>query len=495
MAVSQRVLTRLALALLLTSAAPSGAAAAPRSGEPIRSTVVDAETGQPLAGVAVLLDRRFACRRPQGVVVVHPAPFEESSTSADGALAIGAPPARPRCRAWTDRVLLVRPGYLPGTAMPASTTHLPRVRYRLEMRAYADLDTSASTRRAGAPGYERAVALARRVPFAPAGDPGVFASHPGAVFDHVAIVVHGAEGGTGPEPTVLAQDRLTGTLHAWSLRGDARPPVPVPADLALLPGAAPGGFPLLVRDGAFVLAHDSTASLRRLASPVWLRLAPGVGRVRSGAVSGNVFVTLEGGGLDVVVYDDRFDDPRRPRTEAPLRFAGRTSVRDLAGDGATAIACLARHQADPNRPGSVSSRAAFLAVVEVGGHPQVFAIPAPSGSAARSIRATRVEMPRDLLTGPVTACAARAGVLFLAVRDRGLLRLALRPAGDGRRLVVDGHARREVDSPRTFNALAIGPVVPGVPGLAALYATAGDGSVYRFGLDLEPDLRVAVSAD
>jgi hypothetical protein len=288
---------------------------------------------------------------------------------------------------------------------------------------------------------------------------------------------------------ILAQDRASGEIHAWTVRGE--PAGVLPASIGTLVGLGPGGYPLLYRPDGLWIPETYDARLTEVRRPGWASVAPRLGAPRVGVAGWRQLVTVEpeGGRDRIVVYDHHAFDPRRPRGTPPARVAC-AALADLTHPGAIECMAFRRPQASY---GSVEAPIAVLFVVRTSQERQLL-------TADLGAPPVPVNLPAGTLDEAVTACAASQTALYVALAGGGLRKLSFVPDAPLQRSVPSppptgvrtAASRGPGDAPSPFTALAVGPVERRSHGAwEAVYAVAGDGHVYRFGEDLVPDQRVS----
>jgi hypothetical protein len=202
-------------------------------------------------------------------------------------------------------------------------------------------------------------------------------------------------------------------------------------------------------------------------------------------------VTLEAGGAEVAVYDfDRWIEWQVPRRKAgqprEILPGPRLAVADLLPGARSPIECMTRVR-------GVHSAIAFVA--RTGDERAVFLFTGGQDTNPRDWKANQVGLLGGALRGEVTACAGAEGVLYVALKDQGILKLSLgqeriRTSGWQLAARITGTATLTGPSgPLNFSALAVGDIERY---REVLYAVAGDDAIYRFGADLRPDQRIEV---
>lgn len=109
-------------------------------------------------------------------------------------------------------------------------------------------------------------------------------------------------------------------------------------------------------------------------------------------------------------------------------------------------------------------------------------------------KAQRIDIVNGGLPSGVIACAGAQNGLYVALKDRGILKLGVGQEytgrGTQRKLAARVRASGGLDGPAgplTFSALAVGDIQKH---WEVLYAVAGDDAVYRFDSELRPDQRI-----
>lgn len=497
---------RLARCLVVAGALAISACRPYRLEPPLDAQVIDRETGAPVAGATIRLDRTLYCLKFFRGLSVHPLKVREALTDRDGRFTMTRLSARGPCFSpalseWLD---IVAPGYLPATAhstdlyesddnpVRSSSFALERVRYRTELEVYARLQPRLGKETDSL--LKTAVDSARRAPFRTAGDPGVFAYVPRAAFDRIAVVTAGVHSDRARRVAILVQDRRTGTFHAWTVRGDPVAPADPPAPgFHLLPGEGYRKLPLVVRERRLYFPTDDSVLLSELTTPKWFPVAAQFGDVRTGTEWGGYFVTVEGAGRQIAFYDlERWREyvpPRRkPGQPRVIRAGPRRALSDVLPGAAPPIECLVYNKQ--------LARPALLFIAQAAGQRALFAVPYQS-IGGRPLTVARVEAPPRAFPDEVTACAVAGQTFYVASKRHGLRILRITQPSP-HRFVAEPRAPVVVTGPRgrlEFVSLAVAPV-RAEPLRArredwnALYAVAGDEAIYRFGLDLSLDQRI-----
>jgi hypothetical protein len=398
----------------------------------LEGRVIDAASGQPLAGATVRLDVAVACD-VGGTVRRDPQPRRYAETDAEGRFAFGGDPVEAGCRfpeLWGE--LRARaPGYAAAR----------------ETGVFED-----PGRRAGV------VALRPEGDRAGVGErgPAVFAVVAGAALDRVALTREGH---------LVARDRLTGRLHAWSPAGAAIA-YPVPDAVELLGGYQrhEREFPLVGLGGLVFAVDDPTR---------WLELRPAAGAVRAAVESHGQLVTLESDGRAVGTYDTR-------AVGLPLRTVGvpagdvRPAAEAVGLAGARAE-CLAALPGPGRRP--------VLVVATPDGARRAFGL--TSGGRAGPPAWAALPLGPGALAGDVTACAGGRHALYVATAVGEILKVE-RPRG----LAADEpwEATRRARAPAGARPAAVVALAVSAAPLRpdAVYAVTGGEVVYRFDEDLVP---------
>jgi hypothetical protein len=327
--------------------------------------------------------------------------------------------------------------------------------------------------------YERELAAAQALPTTKVAAPGVFVSYPNATFDRVAIVHYGVTE-PGPAPSLIAQDRKTGSIHGWTLHADpTQPPLSLPEGMTLLSGFGSTGHPLISngREIYFLNGHNFEARLTNLNSSNWTKTRVSETGIRSGFSMREKFVGLENSGQGVVVYDHQ----RKQLSQG--------SIEKLI-PGVKRVECMT-HQLYPNSMMGAQTAESFIFIglTEDRGR-RLFVV----RSVEEPWQFEDLPFPSDSVNDndEVTACAASKRALYLSLRGGGIHQIAISNSSIGYGLVAKhvGSLDRKMwnDFP-IFSGLAVG-VVRRDSYKEALYAAAGNGSIYRFSLDLQPDQRI-----
>ena len=509
----------LVVGLLAMTAYSSSLAVEDRPGV-IKSQIVDAETQRPISGAVVLLDRSYHCDRRYSQDQVM-----EAVTGSDGQFVIGSIPTELAGCNPADVVSVVAPGYLPTPVYLRGVNPIRPVRFAIERDAYGPGLIREATPFAGSipyppfwldppprrstdvifpggrqlgPRYKAAILSARAVPFTPAGPPGAFVTHPGAEFDRVAIAWSGV--GVTSTLTVIAQDRRTGSIHNWNMRGlTLQPPIKLPPGFLMGAGLGAQGYPLITRGGEIYFPGRFEASIKNLASPDWVPSAATGFAIVAGA-PGHQYVAVDPTGREFVVYTEhRFPMPDK-KFEPPM-IKSRISVRERLPN--VDVAECVMYRLKEAGFGSVNFWAGDPLLYYVGRNP-----------AERSLffqawgppRMEAVRLPAEIQTDQVTACAASREAFYVAMRSGRIHRLDLSwqtkrqptyPFTTGQTPVITLTRSAELSGPSgpvSFVALATGPVQPDWDSpWEAVYAAAGNDTIYRFSADLKPDQRITLT--
>jgi len=479
----------------------------PHFRSPLEGRVVDADTRAPIQGAVVLLETYAHCAKFMSGETRN-LPTEQARTAQDGRFRIGRYMSfAPNCFAngWGDELYVMAPGYsaehLSHSTLPALDTHefaspgldlieLHRICYLGELEAFRrDVATHEAIRRyMTSPGSQfrdtsnKILSGSVRV----LDTPGVFVRDPESTFDQITT--------TRVEPSrlpqlhklVLAHDRRTGRVKAWTTRGE---PVPVP--LLAEPGWSIAGKQsflddrsyslFLVRGEAIYYPARQDATPHWLDPDNWLRVPGQIGSVRAAAalLNQDVLITVEGDGTKFGLYQHE----KRPKPSAKS-YAISNSVRPLR-----------TVPVDEVLPGAKPPVECMTEATD--GSVLFFANTASGRTAYRlqaftSWKAAPFAIPSAMLSGEVTACVATHDWVYFAIRGEGIRRVSADPLVMHLQAVWH-NATTEARVPGTFTGLAISEFrslwrTPHV----LIYAVADDGIVYRFLEDGTPDQHVEV---
>lgn len=501
-------LRRMSMVSGLVAAAGLLMGAGPVRIEPmVRGHVIDAETKAPVPGAVVRLTREATCPALHGHQIRKLPPVDSETDRAGHFRLRGgfvrAPCARPLW--WTVTLTLLAPGYLmdpdrdtalyyrAGNSSGRATFELYPNRYQVDLDAYRVTPWATPPAEPPASRWASTLAAAHRVPVQPVGDSGVFASQSGAAFDRVAVIERGVPVGL-ERWVVVAQDRRSGALHGWTIKGTTEPLPALPPGASLLSGRwRPGGpEPLITETDRLHFARDRNAPFGGPGALGSMVVRSELAEVGAAVRADHWLVTVEASGGAIAVYDvhgwlDGLVPPPQPEAQGFVEPGRRLAVGDVLPGGQPPVTCVARVSGD--RPGIV-----FIA--REGTSQGVFFLVAPALGSAGAWRAERVAAPAEALPGEATACAGGHDAVYVAVRGQGIRKLRLSPpsAGPGAgRTAVRVEASVVLagpSGPLTFVALAAGELAAGQE---VLYAAAGDDAVYRFSADLRPDQRIAVA--
>lgn len=466
----------------------------------VTAQIVDAETNQPVAGAAINLQRSVLCARLTRSAAVHDLPPLETTTDAAGRFELDAPAARPPsgCGApgWSYRLRVLAPGYFPlnakedscddGTQRPLAftTAALVPIRYAADREVY-DRPNREILRRSRPelerdnPILEAAYARAQSMTATPLDAPGVFLSVPDATFASVAVFTV-----PGPSYVTLAKDERTGVIHRWTADG-----VEVGrqdgSGVRLIPGWQ--DIPAVERDHRLYLGHLAFEDLSGRRS--WYPAPTDTATIASATQVRSGLLTLQNGSL--VHYDlTDFIDTISKQHHPPRIGAGEPDQAVQLQDGHGPIECLTRMRGT-NR---------LVMVAHVGAERAIF-VTKPGASIAY-----QVPVPPHVLDAPVIACDASASTtsdaIYISQPGVGLRRLRIfldqkqRPSKEVAQPVGPPTGSAHPDLPTRFVAIAASRATPAETDIGFLrevvYAVAGDGTVYRFTRDLQPDQRIAL---
>jgi hypothetical protein len=469
----------------------------------VSGRVVDRETGQPIEGAVVSLQRTAHCASFHAYSRYLP----PAETRTDGAgrfsVGSGSTAATAGCLgwAWSRSLRVLAPGYLAELlehddpwlkvdprrqfdSLATAPVALERTRYALELRPLVAVPEPPvpDDPRPG-PMWEETLAAIRSAKARPLDSAGVFVRRPGAVFDQIVVVDLLRDRYSRRRAVVLARDRRTGSVHGWTAGGESISlPLPAPDGWSLVGASRRLGVPLLEKgsDLYFPGQLDWAEPLYGLGSRSWSRVATQRGAMRAIAAHRQGWVGVEAAGSAITSY--RVVEQAEGKTRLRLTVAPETrlALGDVLPDAQPPIECLA------NGPGDDS----LVMIARTSDGRGVFVLPWPK-LARMEWRADRERIPARLLEGEVSACAASPSSLYVSLRDRGIVRSSLfgregEPLPQGvflanGRAVLDGSS-----GARDFVGLATGSLSGG----EVLYAVAGDDAVYRFSANGEPDRRL-----
>jgi hypothetical protein len=469
---------------------------------PVSGQVIDRDTKRPVAGAIVSLDRETVCPKFIHGSDHYPLPVRETTTDVDGHFTLRDLSSVAPCLFpfFAHSLRIAAPRYLTAEALDTnlySTTQqsiragvfeLTPIRYRAELGLLPRPSTELPAEpRRPAPLWDAALAGLQRSAVSSVGPPAVFVTHPGARFDRVATVKFGVYADNGLRELVVAQDRATGSFHAWTPRGDAVPvAMPAKKDHALIGGRH--DQPYVISDRALYIPNTYASSLADLGPDHWYRLPLQVGLPRALTRHGIFLTALEADGRQLAFYDlDLFIDwPFRPRPAGESKRIvprGTRSVGEILGAPVASAGCMATTGISPN---------ALVFVAEAETRPTVFLV-FPSADHLTAWKAERAISQLGGL-GAVTACDALNAMAYLALADGRLaaLRVTHEPVAtqQGHRwhARVVGWAGPLSDS-RRFASVAVAELERL---RTVVYAVAGDEKIYRFTDDLSPDQRIVV---
>ena len=429
----------------------------------------------------VRLERSFACPRFHGYDW-HESPSRETITDADGRFTLKPLAHRAPCLwgRYADTLDVLAPGYLPRlvkeTDLYPGSEHglrsdvfeLTPVRYRSELRIAPRGSAGKSSAR-----WESMVAASRTPEFHAIDGPGVFARTPGVVFDQVVALNFAPGRRSLRQPSVLAQDRRTGSLHVWGPRGDLVTSAVVPtADHRLIGG---GDRPILLRDTVVSVPTELGAPLTGLGGPAWSTTPALFGGVLSAVASGRGILSLEAEGRRLVTY--LLPHPGGPET---FQAANNVALTDVVSALAVPAECVMYRRGGVAIVDRLSDGRSLFNLLQTG----------PSAWRAETLPLL------SAIDGTITACAAGRDAVYLATADGRMIavKIAQERKPNGYRPVARIVATARVPGGVSLRALAVGPQeIGGLWGMSApevIYGVAGDDAVYRFSADLKPDERI-----
>lgn len=464
---------------------------------PVRGQVIDSDTKRPIPGAAVRLDRTAACPRFFHGHDWHRLPSLETRTDGEGRFTIGggvtiAPCMLPR---WSVDLHILAVGYLSDSAHDTDLYintekpvryglfELDRIRYLTELEEYRSATLTRLAENAG-PVWAEALNTAQRLSFRTVGRPGAFASQAGAIFDQIATV----EGG-GPQRLlrwiILAQDRNTGSLYRWTTKGTSEATLapPVPGSSMLGGRRSVGyGFPFFVKEDWLYFPEHGNAILRNPGSQNWFSASSRFDGVKAVVDIGVHVVMVEAGGREVAIYHLGRVPRRRPDEPREGAPGPSLSVSDMLSGSQPPIECMTGVRGP-------SDEVVFIAHTADGR--ALFGLPYGRIQRKEWV-AERVELPRGTLSAEVTACAGGNSSLYVALRNRGIIKLERTEVRGWKSTwkVRQTRTLTGASGPLNFSSLAVGEIEPY---WEVLYGVAGDDAIYRFSADLRPDQRIEFS--
>jgi hypothetical protein len=307
----------------------------------------------------------------------------------------------------------------------------------------------------------------------PTDSPGVFVRRTGAIFDQIAVVELLGDRYLRRRAVVVARDRRTGAVHGWTETGvSISLPLPVAGGWSLVGASRRLGVPLLERDAYLYFPDplDWTEPLRGVTAHTWSRVATQRGDLRAVASYKQGWVAVEAGWSAITTYRvlEQLDGKTRlrstPSAGSPL------ALGDVLPGARPPVECLATRPEDDS----------LVMIAQTAEGRGLFLLPWWRLS-RMEWHADRTTISPQLFDSEVIACAASPSSLYVALRDRGIVRLAF--------------ARLEVEP---LPQALLGATIRNVLGLAtgsvgggeAVYAVTGDDAVYRFAASGEPDRRL-----
>jgi hypothetical protein len=480
----------------------AGACGPVRLVRPVSGQVIDRDTKRPVAGAIVTLDRETVCPKFIHGSDHYPLPVRETTTDVDGHFTLRDLSSIAPCLFpfFAHSLRIAAPRYLTAQALDTnlySTTQqsvragvfeLTPIRYRAELGLLPRPSTElpAEVRRP-APLWDATVAGLQRSEVSSVGPPAVFATHAGARFDRVATVKFGVYADRGSRELVVAQDRATGSFHAWTPRGDPVPvAMPATRDHALIGGRH--DQPYVISERALYVANTYASSLADLGADHWYRLQLQISPPRALTRHGIFLTALEADGRQLAFYDlDLFIDwpfrPRPPGESKRIVPRGTRPVGEILGTPVASASCMAMTGIPLN---------ALVVVAEAETGLTVFLV-FPSADHLTGWKAERA-ISQFGTRGTVTACDVLNSVAYLALADGRLvaLRLAHEPVAPPQQ--HRWHARMvgatdALSHGRRFTSVAVAELERL---RTVVYAVAGDEKIYRFTDDLSPDQRIVV---
>jgi hypothetical protein len=332
------------------------------------------------------------------------------------------------------------------------------------------------------PIFRETVAKIRSATVQPRGPLGVFAFQPNTAFDHVVANATGLGYRWRHNTVIVALDRITGSVHAWTTQGKKTEiSLPPEANFALMGSGTGWGYPLLVSSDRiyFVKSLNLKAPRFGVTSNQWTSLASQHGKILRVAHNFRFLLTVENSGNAFGLYQVQQDESKDQRNYK-ITPQSVHAVAEFLPEVLSPIECML-----PERETS-----AFLVVARTSGGRDIFRIEwQPSGS--RTVE--HVELPPGSLNLEVTSCTASTWYLYLAFSN-GTIRKFFRVSLGGR------PTYSAVPEWKGGVASVAGPVRPThFTGLMVsdleqhwevLYAVAGNGAIYRFTADGIADQRI-----
>jgi hypothetical protein len=467
----------------------------------VSGRVVDRETGQPIKGAVVSLQRTAHC------VSYHAYSRQlspvETRTDGTGLFSVGSggTAATAGCLswAWSRSLRILAPGYLEEALhhddswlgadprrqfdlLKTQSVSLEHARYALELRPYLP-----SSERPGAaalpvagdprpgPAWQDAIAAIGSAKVRPLEKVGVFARRPGMRFDQVVVVDLLRDHFSRPRAAVLARDRVTGSVHGFALDGEpVSLPLPDPGGWVIVGVSSRLGVPLLEKDSHlyFPALLDWAAPLNGLSSQNWARVATQRGALRALAANRQGWVGLEAGNTAITSYKVVEQSEGKSRLRPVVSAGPQLLFTEVLPEARAPIECLVSKRDDDS---------VVILARTADGH-ALFVLPWWR-MGRNEWRADRTPIPAGILEGDVIACAASASSLYVSLRDRGIVRLSLAPPE------VDPLAQARFGA-MSRGVLFLGLATGSLAGADVLYAVAGDDAIYRFSATGEPDQRL-----
>jgi hypothetical protein len=243
-----------------------------------------------------------------------------------------------------------------------------------------------------------------------------------------------------------------------------------------------GSEPFFAQPGAFYVQSG----------PPILPRGSEFGGVREAARWGRWLVMLEAQGRAIAAYDlVRWSDsypPRQPGEPREIRPGPGLTVPEVLPGAEPPIECMTVVD-------GVHSGLAFIA--RTAGERGLYLLTHSPGQDTRTWKAERIDVLDGALSSEATACAGGQNVLYVALKDQGILRLDIGQYPTGRPLdwrrggkVMARGSLNGPAGPVNFTALAVADIDYA---WEVLYAVAGDDAVYRFSGDLRPDQRIELT--
>lgn len=463
--------------------------------------VIDVDTRKPIEGAVLNLERQATCSCGFHCSIDHRLPRRETRTGTDGRFSIGGGVRAVPCpfATWSMWLRVIAPGYMTHSYQGTDLL-LPRrrpeffaldpIRFHAELDDYVHLARFPLETDKGSL-WTAALSVAQHLPYQSVGRPGVFVSRPGAVFDRVATLQR-------PEWrrllgwSVIAQDRNTGMLYGWTTKGTPEALPALPPGTSIRSGRHSDGRreATIAGPDRLYFAGDIHTALHVSAAQHWVPVAAQFGDVRAAIAWADWAITLEAGGKEVAVYDlhrwmDRYPPVRKPGEPPEILPGPRLAVADLLPGAQLPIECMAEV-----RWGGLP----IVFITPDGDERAVYVLVGGSEKTPGDWRAARVPVLNGALRGEVTACAAGERALYVALKDRGIVKLSIGYESSGRGMqtalaakVLGTAMLAGPAGPLTFTAMAAGNVDSH---WEVLYAVAGDDAIYRFTSDLRPDQRI-----